>query len=253
MTLQNSVPTAKLPSLTAFFPCYNEEENVELMIKTFLQILPQLAEKYEVLIINDGSTDRTAQKIDHLKKKYSHVSTVHHSRNLGYGASLRSGFKAAKYEWTFFTDGDMQFDVSQLAEFIQYTDKYDVIIGYRRRRAEGGMRALNAKLFKLYIDFLFRLHVKDIDCAFKLMRSKVIKELPLQSTGAFTSAEFLYRLKKAGYTFKQLPVDHFARQFGKPTGNNPKVVVKAALEAFRLYLHMKLDRVQGPPVSARTS
>ena len=232
----------KLRSLAAFFPCFNEEANVEQMVKRFMEVLPNLAEQFEIIIVNDGSSDNTAKIADKLAAKYKEVKVVHHPKNLGYGASLRTGFNSARYDWVFFTDGDMQFDVTQLDRFIPFTTKYNVIIGYRKRRAEGSFRAMNATLFKLYIDLLFRLHVNDIDCAFKLLRRDVIQSLPLQSTGAFTSAEFLYRLKKQGQQFKQIPVDHFARKYGTSTGNHPLVVIKAGIEALRLYFDMKLNR-----------
>ncbi len=236
----------KLTSLTVFFPCYNEEANVQLMVEQFQRVLPKVAKKYEILVINDGSCDQTEAVAQQLRKRNAHIRVVNHPRNLGYGASLRTGFRKAKYDWIFFTDGDMQFDVSQLLQFIPYTKTHDVIIGYRKRRAEGNMRALNAHLFKIYIDLLFRLDVKDIDCAFKLLKREVIQVLSLQSTGAFTSAEFLYRLKKLGYRFRQLPVDHYPRQFGTPTGNHPKVVIKAGVEALKVYLHTKFDSLWSP-------
>lgn len=231
----------KLESLSAFFPCYNEEANVEPMAQELLAVLPKAAKKFEIIIINDGSTDATGEIADRLAKKHKNIRVIHHPKNAGYGVSLRSGFSAAQYEWIFFTDGDMQFDLTQLTSFIPSTQAYQVVIGYRTHRADGTIRALNARLFKFYIDLLFRVHVKDIDCAFKLLRRKAIQSLPLQSTGAFTSSEFLYRLKKKGYLFKQIPVNHFPRQFGQSTGNNPRVVIKAALEALKLYVEMKLQ------------
>jgi hypothetical protein len=115
-----------------------------------------------------------------------------------------------------------------------------VVIGYRQKRAEGKLRAFNAWLFKLYIDILFRVGVRDIDCAFKLIRSTTIKSIHLESTGAFTSAEFLYKLKKKGEKFYQLPVRHSKRRYGSPTGNKFKVIVKAGLEALSLYLKIKI-------------
>jgi glycosyltransferase involved in cell wall biosynthesis len=232
----------KLTSLTAFFPCFNEEANVQPMVEQFLSVLPKVAKKFEVLIINDGSADQTGKIAEQLSKQHKNVRVIHHPKNLGYGASLRTGFAKAKHEWIFFTDGDMQFDVSQLQQFVPHTKTHDVIIGYRKRRAEGNLRAFNANLFKRYIDLLFRLHVKDIDCAFKLLKRNIIQKLPLQSTGAFTSAEFLYRLKKQGHRFRQVAVDHYPRQFGKPTGNNPRVIIKAGLEALKVYLHTKFDQ-----------
>lgn len=233
----------KLRSLTAFFPCYNEEANVTAMVQALLTALPKLARQFEIIIVNDGSQDQTAVLADHLAAAHPQVRVVHHPKNLGYGASLRSGFAAARSDWIFYTDGDRQFDVNQVADFLPYTNDYQVIIGYRKRRADGNFRALNANLFKLYIDTLFRLHVKDIDCAFKLLRREVVQAVPLQSTGAFTSAELLYRLKKQGYKFKQLPVDHYPRQYGTPTGNHPKVIIKAGIEAFFVYAHTKLEQL----------
>jgi hypothetical protein len=129
--------------------------------------------------------------------------------------------------------------MTELTKFIPYTQEYEVILGYRQNRAEGWSRVLNAKLFKLYIDVLFRVGVKDIDCAFKLMRADLIQNLDLFSTGAFICAEYLYKLKKQGVRFKQLPVKHLPRRYGQPTGARPDVIIKALLDAMRLYLKMK--------------
>ena len=191
-------------------------------------------------MINDGSTDRTVRVTEKWMKKYPQIRLVNHDKNRGYGASLRTGYDSAQYEWVFFTDGDQQFHLNQLADFLPYTDKYRVIIGYRKSRAEGAKRNFNAKLFRLYIDLLFRLHVKDIDCAFKLIHRSALEKIKLESNGAFISSELLYKLKKKRYSFKQLPVDHYPRKFGKPTGANWRVIVKAGVESLKLYLHMKL-------------
>lgn len=231
--------TVKLSSISAFFPCFNEEKNVAPLVDNLKKVLPQVAEVYEIIIINDGSSDRTGEVAEALAKKTHLVRVVHHPTNLGYGSSIRSGFEAARYDWIFFTDGDQQFDVGQLKDFIPYTGKSPAVIGYRQKRADGLLRTVNARLFKLFIDSLFRLRVKDIDCAFKLLKTDMVKSTPLHTTGAMISSELLYRLKKRGVKFVQLPVKHYPRIYGTPTGNNPKVVVKAGFEAIRLYLVMK--------------
>lgn len=230
----------KVSSLSAFFPCFNEEKNLPLFVAEALKVLPQCAKKFEIIIINDGSTDRTGEIAQRLARKNQLLRVMHHHENLGYGAALRSGFQAAQFEWIFFTDGDLQFRLSQLTKFISHTRHFNVIIGFRTNRAEGKIRALNARLFKWYIDLLFRLRVKDIDCAFKLIRRSAISQLQLESTGAFTSAELLYKLKKHHERFFQVPVTHRKRRYGLPTGNNPKVVIKAGLEALSLYLKIKI-------------
>lgn len=230
----------KLSSITAFFPVYNEEKNVEKMVSDFQRVLPKLAKKWEIVIINDGSKDGTAAVSERLATEFEEVRVIHHQQNQGYGAALKSGFATARYEWVFFTDGDLQFKVSQLSEFVPHTNKSDVIIGYRVSRAEGGLRAFNARVFKTFVDMLFRLHVKDIDCAFKLFRSSTIKSIELDSSGALISAELLYKLKKKNQKFVQLPVDHLERKFGSSTGASGKVIIKAMWEFVRLYLKMKV-------------
>lgn len=233
----------KLPSLSVFFPVFNEAENIPLIVKEAQEILPLVAQKFEIIIVDDGSIDQSAAVAKRLAAHDSRIILINHQKNLGYGAALQSGIKASRYQWIFFTDGDWQFRLEQLKEFIKYIDNYQVIIGYRTKRVEGGLRAFNARLFKLYIDLLFRVHVKDIDCAFKLFKADLIKNLPLISTGAVISSEILYRLKKKRIKFKQLPVTHYPRQYGQPTGNNFQVIIKAAWESLKLYLNVKIASI----------
>lgn len=232
----------KLLSLSVFFPAYNEAENLTSLIDQSVSIFPQFSQKLEFIIVNDGSTDNTEKIISQLKQKYKQhqIRLVNHPKNLGYGESLKTGIKSSQYEWIFYSDADLQFDFNNLADFIPHIDKYDVIIGYRQKRSEGFKRSFNASLFKFYIDLLFRLHVKDIDCAFKLFRAKHLKSLTLHSGSAFTSSEILYLLKKKHLKFKQIPVAHYPRRYGNPTGANFKVIIKACYEALATYLKIKL-------------
>jgi glycosyltransferase involved in cell wall biosynthesis len=235
----------KLSSLSVFFPCFNEEKNIPLFIEEALAYFPKVATQFELIIINDGSSDNSLEIAEGLAKKHKQVRVVSHSENRGYGAALRTGFESAKYDWIFFTDGDLQFRLNQLDSFIPYTKNHHVIIGYRRSRAEGKLRAFNAGLFKLYVDLLFRVGVRDIDCAFKLFHKKTLRSLHLESTGAFTSSEILYKLKKQGEVFVQLPVTHRKRKHGSPTGNNIKVIIKAGVEALSLYIKIKIGSLNG--------
>ncbi len=237
--------TNKLKSLSVFFPCFNEEKNIPFFVDEAINFLPKVADKFEIIIIDDGSSDKTKDVAEDLVKNFPMVKLVSHQENRGYGAALRTGFEVAKYDWIFFTDGDLQFRLNQLANFIPYTQTHHVIIGYRKKRAEGKLRAFNASLFKLYIDLLFRVGVRDIDCAFKLFHRKTLQSLHLESTGAFTSSEILYKLKKRGEKFIQLPVNHSKRKFGSPTGNNIKVIIKAGIEALSLYLKIKIGSLNG--------
>ncbi|MBU1033794.1 glycosyltransferase family 2 protein [Patescibacteria group bacterium] len=229
----------KLKSLSVFFPVYNEEANLEILVEQALRIIPSLASRYELLIINDGSTDDSLKIANKLASKYEQVRVFSHETNKGYGEVLKTGIKNSQYEWIFWTDSDLQFDLSELANFVKETDNYKIILGYRKKRAEGFRRHLNASLFGIYIDLLFRIHVKDIDCAFKLIQADLLKNLELTSGSAFTSAEILYRLKKKKLKFKEIAVNHYPRIYGQATGANLKVIIKACYEALRTYLQIK--------------
>jgi len=234
----------KLSSLSVFFPAYNEEANMPHLLAETFEVMPKFTRKLEVIVVNDGSQDKTAQVVKKWQKKHPNLKLVSHRENKGYGAALKSGFKAASYDWIFFTDADLQFDLKEFSKFIEYTDKYKAVLGYRVNRAEGFHRALNAKLLKFFVDALFRVHVKDIDCAFKLLKADIIKPLKLESDGAFVSSEMLYRLKKNKVKFKQLPVSHYPRKWGSSTGANPLVILRAMRDAFKIYWQTKVGRLK---------
>lgn len=234
----------KLKSLSVFFPVYNEEANLEILIEQAIRIIPTLASRYELLIINDGSTDDSLKVAEKLKYKYEQVKIFSHQENKGYGEVLKTGIKNSQYEWIFWTDSDLQFDLSELANFVKESSEHKAIIGYRKKRSEGLRRHINTSIFKLYIDILFRLQVKDIDCAFKLFEASILKELNLTSGSAFTSAEILYRLKKKGVKFKEIAVNHYPRLYGQATGAKLKVIIKACYEALITYLNIKLSSLE---------
>jgi len=234
----------KLRSLSVFFPVYNEEANLEVLIKQALRIVPTLAHQYELLIINDGSTDASLSIAKKLQSEDAHIKIYSHQSNKGYGEVLKTGIKKSQYEWIFWTDSDLQFDLAELANFVEASTQYDAIIGYRKKRAEGLKRRLNANLFKIYIDLLFRIHVKDIDCAFKLFKADLLKNLKLNSGSAFTSAEILYRLKKKGVKFKEIAVTHYPRLYGQATGANFKIIIKACWQALTTYLSIKFSSLK---------
>lgn len=240
-----AVVVQKLKSLSVFFPAYNEETNLEILVKKALRIIPKLASKYELIVVNDGSYDQSAAVLKQLQAKHPQIKVIEHNRNLGYGEALKTGIAQGRYEWTFWTDSDLQFDLSELSYFVQSAlDGNSIVIGYRKNRSEGWGRKLNAQLFKLYIDLLFRLHVKDVDCAFKLIKSDLLKKLQLSSGSAFTSTEILYRLKKQGHSFKEIGVNHYPRIYGNPTGAKITVILKACFEALLTYLTIKVSSLK---------
>lgn len=226
----------KLPELSVFFPAYNEAGNIAEMIKQARQFLPTVAEKFEIIVINDGSTDSTAAIAQRQAVNYPQVRVIS-QKNRGYGGALKRGFKEAKYQWLFFTDSDLQFDIKELKRFINFTAKYPVIIGYRKNRAEGWRRTIFTWLLKIWnrVWLGFPRRIIDIDCAFKLMHRSAIKTIePLFSDGAMVSTELLLKVHLAHMPIKQLGVRHYRRHSGQPTGNQLKVIWRAVKDTFTL-------------------
>lgn len=226
----------KLPSLSVFFPVYNEAPNLPTLIEQALTKLPRVAKQFEVIIVNDGSNDSTTKIVSRAKRQDPRLRLVTHPKNLGYGAALKTGIAAAQYEWTFWTDGDLQFDLTSLEQFLNGAQTHAAVIGYRKHRADTFIRKVNGELYTRLINFLFQLKVRDIDCAFKLIKTQELQKLVIGSSGAFTSAEILIRLHKNGVKFKQVPVPHFKRQHGTPTGGSVRVIFKGLKETIQFYL-----------------
>lgn len=237
----------KLPELSVFFPLYNEAKNVHRLVHHTLAALPKIAKRFEVILVDDGSTDGTGQIADKLAKKHCTVRVIHQP-NGGYGKALRTGFESAKYEWIFFSDGDLQFDINELDLFLPHVTTNDVVIGYRKNRADSPKRLFLANMLKVWnrIFFSFPSGIKDIDCAFKLFHRRAVSAIfPLQSYGAMISTEMLLKTLDNGLSFAQVGVTHLPRQFGEPTGAKPHVILGAVKETFKiLSARLNLTRSQ---------
>lgn len=239
----------KVPSLTVFYPAYNEAENIQETVQKTLEILPEIADQYEVLVINDGSKDNTGEIIEKLAQGNDHVRAIHHPENIGYGGALKTGMYNAKHELIAFTDSDGQFDFSEIKNFLPFLESHDVVIGYRTSRAEGFRRNLNAKAWGILMRSVFGINARDIDCAFKVFHRSVMDKIPkLESNGALISAEFLMKTSRAGLKMKEVPVTHLPRKAGKPTGANLGVIIKA----FRELIELK-QKLDGQPTRSTKS
>jgi glycosyltransferase involved in cell wall biosynthesis len=224
----------KPPSITVFFPCYNEQENVTKVTQQALDVLEGLHADYEVIIVNDGSADDTGAVADRIAATHPRVRVVHHPRNLGYGAALQSGFRAATKDLVFHTDGDGQFDLAELPPWLPLMEEYDIVCGYRINRRDNFVRRMNGHLWTKLTCLLFSLRLRDIDCAFKLYQRAVFDNLKMESTGALISTEILARAVRKGYRITERGVHHYPRTAGKPTGGNLKVILRAFRELWRL-------------------
>lgn len=228
------VPQEKSVSITVFFPCYNEQDNVAKVTNKALDVLEGLRADYEIIIVNDGSADDTGRVADGLAADHKRVRVIHHPRNLGYGAALQSGFRAATKELVFFTDGDAQFDLAELPPWLPLMGDYDIVCGYRMNRQDNFVRRINGWLWTKMTGRLFGLKLRDIDCAFKLFRRAIFDDLKMESTGALINTEILARAVRKGYRMTQRGVHHYPRTAGKQTGCNPKVILRAFQELLKL-------------------
>lgn len=221
-------------SITVFLPCYNEQDNLLAVVRNALEVLETLNADYELIIIDDGSTDRTAQLAYNLQDNNPRIRLIRHPTNLGYGAALRSGFAGATKDLVFFCDADGQFDLRDLPVFIDAIADCDVVCGYRLRRSDSLIRRFNGWCWTRLVCYVFGFQIKDVDCGFKLFRRQAIQAMELLSSGALISAEILARCHLAGLRIKQLPVRHYPRKAGRQTGANPRVVLRAFIELCRL-------------------
>lgn len=230
----------KVPELSLFLPSYNEQDNIKKVIADADKVLKTVADKYEILVIEDGSKDDTAKVVKDIIKKNKNVRMYQHKPNRGYGGAFKSGLYQSHYDLVTLMDADGQFDFSEITKFLPKIAKYDLVIGYRLNRQDSFLRLVNAFIWKLWIWLLFGLWVNDIDCALKLIHKNVINDITLTTESALTSAEFLIKARQHGFTIAQVGVHHYPRAAGVPTGANPKVIIKAFLQSLNLWYQLNL-------------
>lgn len=235
---------ARLTGLSVFFPAYNEEERLATTVKRALGVLPKVAKKWEVIIVNDGSKDGTREVADRLAQRNKGVRVIHHKVNRGYGGAFKSGLYGANYEWIAFTDSDGQFDFSEITNFIKKQEETgaDMIIGYYKKRQVSKTKIITSKMWEYLIHALFGLKVRDIDCGFKLFSKRIpetIKDLESER-GAFISSELLVKARKKGFKIVEIPVTHYPRTSGAGTGRDLKVIISSFKDLFRLWLKLNL-------------
>lgn len=225
--------------LSVFFPTFNEEGNIMRTLTNAQTVLKGLGLKnYEILVIDDGSKDSSAEVVNQATKLISNLRLISHKQNLGYGSALKTGFGEAKYDWVAFADADGQFDFSEIDKFIAKTDQAELILGYRLNRADAVFRSLLTFGWKFLAYILFGLRVKDYSCGFKLIKREAFQAVqPLTSEEKVTQIELLVKAQKLGFRFAEVGVHHYPRQFGNPTGGSifSKVFFKSIFDLFSLW------------------
>lgn len=241
MAKKISSSTKRLKSLSIFMPAYNEEGNIAPTLIDAEVAAKKLTTDYEIIVVNDGSLDRTAEIVKELAKNNPRIRLLNHRVNKGYGAAVKTGLAACGKDWIFFTDSDGQFHYDELPAFAAEAENYDLLMGYRKKRMDPFHRVFVAQvMLKIWNFVLFGLTVRDVDCAYKLFRRSVRDQIKLQTESAITVSEFIIKAKLAGFRIKQLPVVHYPRKFGEQTGGNWRVIARAAIESFKLYKELKL-------------
>ena len=243
------------PGLSVFFPAYNDSGTIASMVIRAVQAASALTPDYEVIIVNDGSGDATAQIADELARTYPNVRVVHHAKNCGYGGALQTGFRSATKDLIFYTDGDAQYDPGELSElWSRMTPNADLVNGYKISRSDPLHRIVIGRIYHHVVSTLFGLTVRDVDCDFRLMRRSIFERIQLEKTSGVICLEMMKKIHDAGFRIVEVPVHHYHRAFGKSQFFNGRRIVKTAIDVMRLWFALVVRqqhrRRNTPPVVA---
>lgn len=211
----------KKSSISIVLPAYNEEENIEKAIKSCISILEKISqgENYEVIVVDDGSKDKTGEIAEEIQENDANVKVIHHKKNKGYASALRTGFENAKFDLIFYTDADNQFDIAEIKNFLPLIKEgdADVVVGYRVNRKDRIHRLFISWGYNFLIRILLGIKVKDVDCSFKLFKREVLQGVEIKHEGWLVDTEILAKVVKKGYNIEEIPVTHYPREKGKST------------------------------------
>jgi glycosyltransferase involved in cell wall biosynthesis len=237
-------PTAPplLPGISVALPCHNEEANVRRVVDNFREVLPRLAANYEIVVVDDGSRDRTGELADEIASHDSHVRVIHHPVNRGYGGAVTSGLTAGAMPYVLLCDGDGQFDAAQVARLAAMVPACDVVAGRRAHRADPFMRRLNGRVWTALVRMLFGIRITDIDCGFKLFKREFLHDLDLRARGAMISTELMVKVAARGARICEVDVAHLPRLAGEQSGASVKVILRAFRELYDLYGELRRHR-----------
>ena len=223
-------------SLTIFFPAYYDELNIPKVVEGALRVVGELGiADHEIIIVEDGSPDRTGEVADELAARHPTVRVIHHEKNLGYGSALRSGFLGATKEFVFYTDGDNQFDLQELKKFVALVPYTDIVSGFRIKKQYSTYRKLTSFVYNLVLRLLFDIQDRDVDCAFKLYPTELFRKIEIESRDAFIDAEVAIKARLLGYRSTEVGVRHLPRVDGISTGARPSVILRTIGEIYRSY------------------
>ncbi|HXM18013.1 MAG TPA: glycosyltransferase family 2 protein [Candidatus Tumulicola sp.] len=233
-------------SLSVFFPAFNEEGIIEQTVRKAIAAVAPLESDFEVIVVDDGSKDATAQIVERLAAEDRRVRLIQHGVNKGYGAALRSGFAGARKEVIFFSDADGQFDLQELPQTLALLSSAPVVAGYRIKRSDPPHRLFIARTYRLIIRLVFGLRVRDIDCAWKMFRREALDGIELESNGAFISSELLIKLRRRNVSMVEIGVHHYPRTTGQSKGATVGVIMRTIRDILRLRFGLPLNPAPKP-------
>lgn len=223
----------KLSSVSFFCPAYNDEKNLPILVPYVIGFLKEITDVYEIIIVHDGSPDKTGEVANALAREYPNVRVIHHVKNMGYGAALRDGFQAAKYDYVMYTDGDNQYDVREFLPYLHLLDTNDVLSGYVTRKEVPLRRKIQSLTWNWLVRILFFVWCRDINCAMKMYKRNVLRNMSIKSSSCFIDAEMILKAKRIGFRVAQFPVTHFPRTEGLASGSKMNVIVSTIMEMLK--------------------
>ena len=231
------------PGLSVFFPAYNDSGTIASLVITALQSARSLTPDCEVIVVNDGSADATAQIADELARTYPEVRVVHHERNRGYGGALRTGFASATKDLVFYTDGDAQYDPAEMRLLWERLDRdVDLVNGYKISRSDPLHRVVIGRIYHHTVRLLFGLNVRDVDCDFRLMRRSIFEKVTLEKNSGVICLEMMKKIQDAGFRIAEVPVHHYHRAYGRSQFFNFPRLVKTAADVAKLWVALVVRR-----------
>jgi glycosyltransferase involved in cell wall biosynthesis len=250
-----SAPAPPPPGLSVFFPAYNDAGTIASLVVRAVQVAGTITPDYEVIVINDGSQDATAQVLDELAAHYdSHVRVIHHPRNRGYGGALRSGFAAASKEFVFYTDGDAQYDPAEMTRlWDRMTADVDWVNGYKISRSDPWHRIVIGRVYHHTVKTLFGLTVRDVDCDFRLMRRRIFDVVTLEKDSGVICLEMMKKFQDAGFRVAEVPVHHFHRTHGRSQFFNFPRIARTIADVMKLWWRLVVRRDHLAVQTARTA
>ena len=240
--------------LSVVLPAFNEQENVRTAVERALAVLPDLADEWEVIVVDDGSTDGTVEILDDLlRDRYPQLRVLQHDVNRGYGAALRTGFSRAKHDLVFYTDADNQFDIAELAHALPMMSEYDVLVGFRVYRYDSPIRVMISWFYNVLVRILFRVRVRDVDCAFKVFRREVLDKIDIETTNFFVDTELVAKARKWNFRIAEKGVRHYPRMAGE-TKIEPSDIPRTLKVVFQMCqrIHLPTRRQVEAAARART-